>query len=60
MGNKKGLFIMISELCFDILMIFFTVLLVIIAIAGIIMIIWTIIELFNIWPSKKERKNKHD
>lgn len=51
---------MISKLCFDILMIFFTVLLVIIAIAGIIMIIWTIIELLNIWPSKKERKNKHD
>ena len=60
MGNKKGLFIMISKLCFDILMIFFTVLLVIIAIAGIIMIIWAIIELLNIWPSKKERKNKHD
>ncbi len=51
---------MISELCFDILMIFFTVLLVIIAVAGVITVIWTIIELFNICPSKKERRNKHD
>ena len=51
---------MIGKLCLDILMIFFTVLLVIITIAGVITVIWTIIELFNIHPSKKERRNKHD